>query len=304
MLRAPVSPKGRTVDNIEEFVVIDKRIDTAVDEASALLGESIRDRWEFGKLMLAQRKGKQLPNGVLDELAERTGKSRAELKFRMQFAERYPTEDEVARALATCTSWTQIKKNLPKPPTKQRKSERDAQIAALKEQGKTRTEIAEAIGINPRNIDNAVRANRAAEQAREEALLESIDYATAPASAQAKIDAMVRRRTRELEKEFRTRVLAEVDQARAKLLEDLAAHKAQLDERNQKLNALRNEERRRYQLGIEAQQAKGLITPDEYNVIRSCLHPDSRASATEEKLAAAFRLFNDSRIKLLLVKEK
>ena len=66
---------------------------------------------------------------------------------------------------------------------------------------------------------------------------------------------------------------------------------------------MRDDERRRYQEGIEVYRAKGLITLDEYNVIRSCLHPDSRASVSDKKLAAAFRLFNDSRIKTLLVKK-
>lgn len=104
------------VDNLEEFIVIDKRIDTAEDQAADSLRESIRDRWEFGRLILAKRKGKQLPKGVLDELAGATGKSRAELQFRAQFAERYPTEDEVSRAIGTFTPWTQVKRGLPKPP--------------------------------------------------------------------------------------------------------------------------------------------------------------------------------------------
>ena len=108
---------------------------------------------------------------------------------------------------------------------------------------------------------------------------------------------------KELEREFRTRLSAEVDQYRAKLDADFAAHKAAYDAQNAKFNALRDEERRRYQEGIAVQRAKGLITPDEYNVIRSCLHPDSRASVTDKKLAAAFRVFNDSRIKTLLVKD-
>jgi len=33
----------------------------------------------------------------------------------VQFAERYPTEDEVATAIATYPSWTQAIDNLPKP---------------------------------------------------------------------------------------------------------------------------------------------------------------------------------------------
>lgn len=130
------------------------------------------------------------------------------------------------------------------------------------------------------------------------------DYATAPMSAQAKVDAMVRRRTKELEKQFHTRLLAEMDQYRARCDANVATHKAKLDAETERERALRDEERERYKLGIEVQRAKGLITPADYDLIRSCLHPDSRLSVSDEKLATAFRVFNDSRIRTLLVKEK
>jgi hypothetical protein len=130
-----------------------------------------------------------------------------------------------------------------------------------------------------------------------------IDWASLPGTVAQKMEAARRRIRRELEAEFEPRVQAEVDQYRAKLDSDFAAHKAAYDAQNQRINALRDDERRRYQETIQAYRAKGLITPDEYNVIRSCLHPDSRASVSDKKLAAAFRLFNDSRIKTLLVKE-
>lgn len=48
---------------------------------------------------------------------------------------------------------------------------------------------------------------------------------------------------------------------------------------------------------------KGIWTPSEYETIRACLHPDSRLSVSDEKLATAFRLFNEERIKALLVKK-
>jgi hypothetical protein len=108
---------------------------------------------------------------------------------------------------------------------------------------------------------------------------------------------------RGVEKELRAEMLAELDQHRAKLDADFATHKAAYDKQNAAVNALRDDERRRYREGIAVSRAKGIISPDEYSVIRSCLHPDSRASVSDEKLAAAFRLFNDSRIKTLLVKE-
>lgn len=55
--------------HFETLLILDKRIDSA--EA-----ESIRDRWEFGRVMLAARNGKKrLPNGYLAALVKRTGKS-------------------------------------------------------------------------------------------------------------------------------------------------------------------------------------------------------------------------------------
>jgi hypothetical protein len=45
---------------------------------------------------------------------------------------------------------------------------------------------------------------------------------------------------------------------------------------------------------------KGYVfTSDDFNLIRSCLHPDSRHSASDEKLAQAFRLFNDAADRLI-----
>jgi hypothetical protein len=44
---------------------------------------------------------------------------------------------------------------------------------------------------------------------------------------------------------------------------------------------------------------KGLFNRADFDLIRSCLHPDSRASASEDKLAKAFRLFNEADLILL-----
>jgi hypothetical protein len=137
-----------------------------------------------------------------------------------------------------------------------------------------------------------------------------IDWASLPGTVAQKMEAARRRIRRELEAEklaeldqYRAQCDADVAAYKAKLDSDFAAHKAAYDAQNARFNAMRDDERRRYQQTIDASRAKGLITPDDYNTIRSCLHPDSRASVTDKKLATAFRLFNDSRIKTLLVKE-
>jgi len=68
--------------------------------------EGLRARWEFGHELLRARDGKgRLPNRYLTTVVEQTGASRSELKYRMQFAERFPTESELANALADCRSW-------------------------------------------------------------------------------------------------------------------------------------------------------------------------------------------------------
>ena len=51
--------------------------------------------------MLAARDGAaRLPNGYLAQLIERTGKSRAELIYRAQFAEAYPNEENLCKRVA------------------------------------------------------------------------------------------------------------------------------------------------------------------------------------------------------------
>jgi N6-adenosine-specific RNA methylase IME4 len=80
-------------------------LDAEVDRAE---GEGLRARWEFGRDLLGQRVGKKLPAGLLDELAERTGKSRAELKKRVQFAERFPDEAALGNAVIQWGSWHAI----------------------------------------------------------------------------------------------------------------------------------------------------------------------------------------------------
>jgi hypothetical protein len=60
---------------------------------------ALKAPWNFGQLMPAAVAA-VCRNRFLAKLAEHTGKSRSELKHRQQFAERYPTETELADALA------------------------------------------------------------------------------------------------------------------------------------------------------------------------------------------------------------
>lgn len=96
--------------SVERLVRIDQSID-------AHETDGLRARWEFGRLMLAERDkngGKKLPPGYLTALCERTGKSRTELTYRAQFAEKYPTEDSLLNALSNGASWFETTKTLKK----------------------------------------------------------------------------------------------------------------------------------------------------------------------------------------------
>jgi N6-adenosine-specific RNA methylase IME4 len=77
-------------------------LDAKVDAAE---GDGILARWEFGRALLQERIGKQLPKGRLDELVKATGKSREELGCRMRFAERYASEAEVRNLVTDFGSW-------------------------------------------------------------------------------------------------------------------------------------------------------------------------------------------------------
>jgi hypothetical protein len=86
---------------------------------------------------------------------------------------------------------------------------------------------------------------------------------------------------KKLEREFFTRV-----QAEARMQVAMEIRRAERIQDNAR-RALHNAQ-------------KGYVfTPDDFNLIRSCLHPDSRASASDEKLAEAFRLFNEAKIVLI-----
>jgi phage N-6-adenine-methyltransferase len=98
---ALVEPAEAEAADIDKLLVIDQQIDAAEDEG-------LHQRWLFGKELLARREGKLLPRGLLDELVEATGKSRSELQYRMQFAQKYSTEEQLSNAIGQFKSWYRI----------------------------------------------------------------------------------------------------------------------------------------------------------------------------------------------------
>jgi hypothetical protein len=93
-------------------------------------------------------------------------------------------------------------------------------------------------------------------------------------TAQERLDAAIRRRTKELEREFERKVQTEV-QARMKVA-------------NESTTKSRNEAFRREQTYREFMaKAKKMGTLAEWNTLVLCLHPDSRGSASKAKLDSA-----------------
>ena len=80
-------------------------LDRAVDRAE---GDGIMARWQFGCDLLTEVVGKQLPVGRLDKVATLIGKSTSEVRFRMLFAKRFPTRQEVVNAVNDFRSWHRI----------------------------------------------------------------------------------------------------------------------------------------------------------------------------------------------------
>jgi hypothetical protein len=92
-------PASVTDLGLERLVRIEERIGAAE-------GSGLRARWEFGHELLAARDGKgRLPNGWVKAIAERTRCHRVELQRRMKFAERFPSEEELAHAVSQFGSW-------------------------------------------------------------------------------------------------------------------------------------------------------------------------------------------------------
>lgn len=73
-------------------------------------GESIADRWEFGRILVKHRAGKkQLPRGWRAEITERFGLEASEITRRMQLAEQFQTGPEVVEASTRCgDSWPRL----------------------------------------------------------------------------------------------------------------------------------------------------------------------------------------------------
>lgn len=112
-----------------------------------------------------------------------------------------------------------------------------------------------------------------------------IDLKTLSKTAQDKVGVAIRQATKRLEREFEERVRNEYT-ARVK------KNFPYLDEMQER--ARNNESIYREYL----QKAKKAMTVEEFTLVCSLLHPDSRASASEERLRRAFQMFKPKKFAL------
>lgn len=112
-----------------------------------------------------------------------------------------------------------------------------------------------------------------------------IDLKTLSKTAQDKVAAAIRQATKKLEREFEPRVQAEVKRRNEKIFPLLQQRE--------------NEAYRREKLYREyLQRTKKIMTIAEFTLVCSLLHPDSRISASEERLRRAFQMFEPKKFAL------
>ena len=77
-------------------------------------GEAILARWDFGRKVLEQRVGKQLPSGMLVKILSAVGISQRELAYRTRVAEHWDREELSNLLLSSPMGWTALIADLPK----------------------------------------------------------------------------------------------------------------------------------------------------------------------------------------------
>jgi orotate phosphoribosyltransferase-like protein len=136
------------------------------------------------------------------------------------------------------------------------------------------------------SVDTAERARIVVKTRREESAREKdvvIDWTTLPGTMKDKLEKMRRQVRRELEAEFESHVVAEVQH--------------RLD------GAIKAIERRERSAARVLEGRNGIFTFAQYRLLKACLHPDGRDSVSPERLSEAFRLLNEADILLMNNKE-
>ena len=153
-----------------------------------------------------------------------------------------------------------------------------------------RDTLAQAAHVSPRSADNAIRAVKAADDARAEAkvtvdeeTLAEAARASLPKSSQEKLDIVLRRERKRLEEEFEERARLQAQ----KILTELSL-------------PFYNEKLKFYEAVVAGRS--GVFTKAEFDQITKCLHSDhvmSLGPKTVQQHDAAFILFRKAEIKLV-----
>lgn len=138
-------------------------------------GEAIKARWEFGRLVLAQRQGKQLPKDLGKKICDAIGISQKEMSNRTRVAEHYP--EVSSELLSSGLTWTAIVNDLPKtrptpkPPPKPRLASSPATIkeAHRVADSLTKPEVQAELLAMDKSRKGADKAQKAAEKAQKDA---------------------------------------------------------------------------------------------------------------------------------------
>lgn len=124
-----VEPAGPWSATLRKLASFEKRV--VKSEHDGLVA-----RWQFGRELLDKRqeyRGRSvIPKDLMDEAMGQLNLGRSEVKYRVQFAEAFPTRDLMATAVADNPTWNQMKiHGLPKP--KRSKNRVTKHPAAVKE---------------------------------------------------------------------------------------------------------------------------------------------------------------------------
>ncbi len=276
--------------DIEDHITISKCIDVAEEHAADSIQESLWERWKHGRMMLEERGGKKkLPDGRMSELVKATGKSSPELNNRMLFAARYPSEEQFYNALENCSSWRDVIKSLPKPsrpkpesePAAYKRHERYDEVVALFDQGLSVKQIEKELGMG-RQVRHILEREKLERHVKAES--SPLDWDSIPANVKQKLEIAQRHIRQELEVEVQARVITEIKRIFERTRNDYESLKAKTDR--------------------ILDSHTGVFTKAEFGGIQACLHPDSRLSVSDEKLAEAFRLFRAAEDVLVGEKEQ
>lgn len=154
-------------------------------------------------------------------------------------------------------------------------------VVAAFDRGLTLKQIAAETGIGQRQVRHIVDDEKKKRKAIADAKPD-IDAKTLSMSAQEKLETAVKQHKKKLDSEHDERVRVEAV-ARADEVIVFALDRAKKEARDMQATlALAHK---------VIQQKGGLMTKVTYNLIRSCLHPDSRKSVSDDRLSKAFHAF-------------